>query len=391
MVFLRIARTYHKGANAVLNDRRTAIKILIAMEDNAMAINVNQDYSKFYAGTEQLKSYGSNSAAKKDTLVKYQFNTTDKDGNKVMDKMSKEETMKVLNDISSLYGENVIVQFSGDGLAALADSKKFMSGREKTAEEVAAKEAKDAAFQSEIKHFDKSANYLPAYSGMYGADKAIATAVENCSKEEQAFVYDIIRQNFLVGNGSSMTEEERQANISLGMKKAEYAAENFISEDNRKSFLDAMESVAKLASAGKADSNGNIDYGVKKGNYLGNGSNLVYTTDAVDVMRKMDSNAYAEYQKINKEGGEIDSLKYLTNWYANAVKKNPSMIDKYEKQSDEYVDQNVKNQKLDKTFADIKTESKSAFLESLKAFQISNPGFLTSIIDRELALKFWNF
>ena len=188
-----------------------------------------------------------------------------------------------------------------------------------------------------------------------------------------------------------MTEEERQANISLGMKKAEYAAENFISEDNRKSFLDAMESVAKLASAGKADNNGNMDYGVKKGNYLGHGSNLVYTTDAVDVMRTMDSNAYAEYQKISKEDGGTNSLKYLTNWYANAVKKNPTMIDNYEKKSDEYVDQNVKNQKLDKTFADIKTESKSAFLESLKAFRISNRGFLSSIIDRELASKYWNF
>jgi len=360
------------------------------MEDNTMTINVNQDYSQFYIGTEQLKSYGSNSAAKKDTLVKYQFNTTDKDGNKVMDKMSKEETMKVLNDISSQYGENVIVQFSGDGLAALADSKKFMSGRKMTEEEVAAKEAKDAAFQSEIKHYDTSANYLPAYSGMYGADKAIAAAVENCSKEEQAFVYDIIRQNFLVGNSSSMTEEERQANISLGMKKAEYAAENFISEDNRNPFLEAMESVAKLASAGKAGNNGNMDYGVKKGNYLGHGSNLVYTTDVVDVMRTMDSSAYTEYQKISKEDGGINSLKYLTNWYSNAVKKSPNMIDNYEKQSDEYVEQNVKNQKLDKTFADIKTESKSIFLESLKAFQISNPGFLTSIIDRELALKFWN-
>lgn len=49
-------------------------------------------------------------------------------------------------------------------------------------------------------------------------------------------MYDIIRQNFLVGNTGSMTEEERQANISLGMKKAEYAAEYFISEDSRKSF-----------------------------------------------------------------------------------------------------------------------------------------------------------
>lgn len=63
-----------------------------------MVINVDQDYSQFYMGMDQLKSYGSNSAAKKDTLVKYQFNTTDKDGNKVMDKMSKEETMKAFQN-----------------------------------------------------------------------------------------------------------------------------------------------------------------------------------------------------------------------------------------------------------------------------------------------------
>jgi hypothetical protein len=71
------------------------------MENNAMEININQDYSQFYVGMEQRKSYGSNSTAKKDTLLKYPFNTTGKDGNKIMDKMSKEETMKVLNDISS--------------------------------------------------------------------------------------------------------------------------------------------------------------------------------------------------------------------------------------------------------------------------------------------------
>ncbi len=89
-----------------------------------MSMNVNQDYSQFYAGTEQIKSYGSNLAAKKDTLVKYRFNTTDEHGNKVMDKMSKEETMKAVNEISSQYGDSVIVQFSGDGLAALAEGGK---------------------------------------------------------------------------------------------------------------------------------------------------------------------------------------------------------------------------------------------------------------------------
>ena len=47
-------------------------------------------------------------------------------------------------------------------------------------------------------------------------------------------------------------------------------------------------------------------------------------------------------------------------------------------------------QKLDNTFADIKTDSKSAFLEGLRAFQISNPNFLSSILKKELALHIWN-
>ena len=249
-------------------------------------------------------------------------------------------------------------------------------------------------FEQNIVQVDKSADDLPAYSGMYDVDKTISSSLENCSKEEQGFVYDIIRQNFLVGNTGSMTEEERQANISLGMKKAEYAAENFIPEDSRKSFLEAMESIAKLASAGKADNNGNMDYGVGKGTYLGHGSNLVKTTNALDMMRTMDGSAYTEYQKISKESSnedrQLNALKYLTNWYEGAVKKNPSMVDNYEKQSEEYVEKNVKDQKLDATFSDIKTENKAAFFESLKVLQNNNPNFLSSIINRELASKFWS-
>ncbi len=273
-------------------------------------------------------------------------------------------------------------------MAALVEGKKGSM----VPEDKEAMEAKNAAFQKDIVQIDNSLNDLPAYSGMYGADKAVASALENCSKEEQGFVYDIIRQNFLVGNSGSMTEEERQANISLGMKKAEYAAQNFIPEESREAFLEAMESIAKLASAGKADSSGNMDYGVAKARYLGHGSGLVQTTNALGMMQAMDKDAYAEYQKMgqNDDGG-LSALKYLTNWYAGAVKKDPLMVDAYEKQSEEYVEKNVKDRELDTTFADIKTESKAVFFESLKMFQNNNPNFLSSIINRELASKFWGF
>lgn len=294
-----------------------------------MVVNSYTNYNQFYKGTDSLKSYGSGEN-KKDTLVKYEFNTTDEHGNKVMDKMSKEETLAAINEISSQYEDGVIVEFSGDGLAALVDNKKGILDNIEFNQDI---EKRNADFQKEIVNLDNSANYMPEYSGIYAADKTIASAVENCNKDEQAFVYDIIRKNFLVSNSSSMTEEERQANISLGMKKAEYATEHFIPEEQRENFLDAMKSVAKLASAGKSDKNGNMDYGVNKRNYLGHGSNLVYTDDTLDIMKKMDTGAYAEYQKIKADNsggnGNLEALKYMTNWYADAVKKNSNMINEY--------------------------------------------------------------
>ena len=342
------------------------------------------DYNRFYRGVESLRNYGSNSALKRDTLVRYEFNTTDEHGNKVMDKMSKEEMFEAMKDIRSQYGDNVIVQFSGDGMAALIESKKG-AAKENLSDEDAT--VKYVAFQNEIvQNQRETLNHMPAYSGMFEDDKTIAAALENCTNDEKAFVYDIIRQNFIVENNGSMTEEERQANIALGMKKAGYAAENFISEDKRETFLEAMENIAKLASAGKADNNGNMDYSVNKAKYLGHGSNIVYTTNTDDMMKQMDSAAYEEYKKLSGK----DSLKYLMNWYEDALKKKPNMFNEYEQRSEKYVEENIKNQKLDTTFKDIKTDSKAAFLESLRAFQLNNPGFLSSLINRELSLQFWS-
>lgn len=292
-----------------------------------MAMQISNSYGQFYKGTELLKTYGSGGNGK-NRLVRYAFNTTDGQGNKVMEQMTKEETLQAMKEISAKYGDHVIVEFSGDGMAKLIESKKGQLDEAMTQEERDAMQARDAAFQKEIVHYDKTIA-LPAYSGMYGADKAIATALENCSKQEQSFVYDIIRQNFLIGNRGLMTEEGRQANISLGMEKAKEAAENFIPQDDKKAFLEAMESVAKLARAGKADADGNMDYGVAKAHYLGHGKNLAYTTDAADVMRTMDGSAYAQYQKISQKEDGMVSLRYLLNWYQNVAKKNPAMAGPY--------------------------------------------------------------
>lgn len=100
-----------------------------------MAANINNNYGQFYRGTEQLANYGSG-AGKKDTLVRYEFNMTDEKGNKIMDKMTKEETYRTMNEISSQYGDNVIVEFSGDVLTVLEQYGKGILGENVTDREL---------------------------------------------------------------------------------------------------------------------------------------------------------------------------------------------------------------------------------------------------------------
>ena len=102
-------------------------------EGAGMSTSINSNYSQFYRGSEPIRKHGSG-AGGKDTLVRYEFNTTDANGNKVMDKMSKEEALNTMKEISSQYGDNVLVSFSGDGLAALELHKGMWTPEEQSRE-----------------------------------------------------------------------------------------------------------------------------------------------------------------------------------------------------------------------------------------------------------------
>ena len=53
-----------------------------------------------------------------------------------MDKMSKEDTFRTMREISAQYGDNVIVEFSGDGLAAFKEHKSKLPLPEEPAREI---------------------------------------------------------------------------------------------------------------------------------------------------------------------------------------------------------------------------------------------------------------
>lgn len=333
-----------------------------------MPMNVNQDYSQFYVGTEQLKSYGSNSAAKKDTLVKFRFNTTDEHGRKVMDKMSKEETMKAVNEISAQYGDSVIVQFSGDGLAALAEGRKFMSGREMTAEEAAKRAARDAAFQAEnvIQHENTHRIVIPNYE----TNEQLYNSLAGADDKVISSTMGIISNYLMPGSASGLSEQERQDKVAFGLEAAKYLAENYLDESYAGDFMSAMETIAKYGLNGSVSDSGKVIYNVQEGQVRMSGAPGSYV-DMESWLKANDTDLYNQINELNQsiinhKDGESHAAKFI-ELYTKAAKEILDASSDTKKDSD-YADwkENVEKTELPTTFRNVKYNNFQSFFESLR-------------------------
>ena len=345
-----------------------------------MSMNVNHDYSQFYAGTEQLKSYGSNSAAKKDTLVKYRFNTTDEHGNKVMDKMSKEETMKAMNEISAQYGDSVIVQFSGDGLAALAEGKKFMSGRAMTEEEA----ARDAAFQAE--NVTQLENTHRIVIPNYETNEQLYNSLAGADDKVISSTMGIISNYLMPSDVSGLSEQERQDKVAFGLEAAKYLAENYLDESHAADFMSAMETIAKYGLNGSVSDNGKVIYNVQEGQVRMSGAPSSYV-DMESWLKANDTYLYNQINElnqsiINSKGGESHAAKFI-ELYTKAAKEILNASSDTKKDSD-YADwkEKVEKTELPNTFQNVKYNNLQSFFESLQNQSSLSNSWISENINR---------
>ena len=328
---------------------------------------MNIDYSQFYRGTTNIPSYGSG-AYKKDTLVKYEFNTTDEHGNKVMDKMSREETLQAMKDIRSQYGDGVIVEFSGDGLAALAGGGKFMSGRVMTEEEAAKKAARDAAFQAEnvIQHENTHRIFIPNYETNEQLYNSLAGAGDNVISSTMG----IISNYLMPGDASGLSEQERQDMAAFGLEMAKYLAENYLDESHAADFMSAMETVAKYCLNGSVSDGGKVIYNVQEGKVRMSGAPGSYV-DMEGWLKANDTELYNQINELNQsiinhKDGENHSAKFI-ELYTKAAKKILDASSDTKKDSG-YADwkEKVEKTKLPATFQNVKYNGFQSFLESLQ-------------------------
>ncbi|MCM1160830.1 MAG: hypothetical protein NC412_06365 [Roseburia sp.] len=331
-----------------------------------MEINVNNKYEQFYKGTELIKNYGSNEK-RKDKLVHYEFNTTDEHGNKVMDRMSREETLQAMKDIRSQYGDDVIVEFSGDGMAKLIEGRKDYLGRPLTEEEVASQAERQELFDSMVVQMENTHRMVipniqtndKLYNSLDGADEEAVKAANG-----------IIKNYLMPGNVLGMSEDERKSMIAFGMEEAKYLAENYLDKEQAGEFLSAMETIAKYGMNGSVAEDGTVTYHIEKG------LNSAGQVDDMDILKEKAPGLYKEINELNQsiinhKDGEKYGARFL-ELHKRAAKVLNAKNEKGETNSEAAVkkykkwEEEIEKTKLPDIFKNTKYANIQTFFESLQ-------------------------
>lgn len=120
-----------------------------------------------------------------------------------------------------------------------------------------------------------------------------------------------------------------------------------------------------------------MDYGNTSRTYVGQDGRLVQTTDFNAVMKKMDQKAYEQYKSL--QDNPYEQMKFSLKWHLDHLEP----ISKFVEKEDEKKEEVVKTTKVDDTFKGAGSKTKEAFISILQQFAKKNPGFMTSVINRE--------
>lgn len=308
-------------------------------------------------------------------VEKYEFSTTDEDGNVVRDKMSREETIRTMNELSAAADEGVIVEISGDGLAALVESKN------NNLDEIMQRDpAEQAAFDADVIQLENSLRIVipnletneQLYGSLEGADESAIRATTG-----------IIKNYLMPSDVSGMSEEDRKSMIALGLEEAKYIAANYLTDEQSEQYLSAMETIAKYGMNGTVDENGKVTYNVQSGP----------VKDTTDVIKRKAPELYKEYSElmtdiVNHKSGEKYSAKFLDIMQRMAKVENSvseggtktnreSTIEEYENWKEE-----TENTALPTTFKGINYTDFQSFLESLRGQSSLSKSWMSENVDR---------
>lgn len=281
--------------------------------------------------------------------VRYEFNTTDKNGNKIMDKLS--------------HGDNVMMELSGDAVEALKENlfkQRNALYNESYKREL---EEKSALLQTFLKPAQKLHRIIPNIQTNDKLEKSLQGADEDIVDA----AYFIIRNDLIPNNVGSLTEEERKELISVGLEKAKFLS-NYLEEDKVEGFMEAMNTIAKYGINGKTDVQGNVKYDIRWGAMAGAPDDYI---SAGELMQRIAPEQYKAYssmvdEAIDKNDDRLlqKAVRFAIDWERNAYQSNPYPFER-EKEKQVNWKKNVDNTKISNHYTNTNHSGINAFIESI--------------------------
>lgn len=266
-------------------------------------------------------------------------------GRKYLKRVEQGEKINLFDEVKSQYGEEALVELSPAGLEAIeSSSDELLEAASRSPEE------KAALLEKELKPARKLHLIIPNIH----TNTMLEKGLENVDEHIRDAAYDIIRNDMLNSQAGGLTEEERQAVISLGLEKAGHLAQNYMDEEGASQFLAAMENIAKYAANGQKDENGRIRFHIMQGPLNGQ---TEYSPNPFEIMKERDPEAYKKYSDMltkatQKKGTKaaLEALRYGYGWVENARAVSPEW---FQEKADEYKgwQQQIQDTKVSSAFA----------------------------------------
>lgn len=230
-------------------------------------------------------------------------------------------------------------------------------------------------------------------TGYAEVDNAIVDALKTVDEDVKFFVHDLMRYDFLRSDMDGMTENERQELISFGVAQAQYIADNYMNEETGKSFMEAIDRVAKISAKGKADASGHIEYELSSNRDILDGEYTEKLTDTVGLAKYYSPETYRKFQEMTAKCDETDdpyekckimadAMMSVMTWLVDAVQKDPGMIARFEGRRP-YDAEEMKGTKVSDVFTGANTSNISAFADSIRQL-FQNSGARWSLFENRM-------
>ncbi|MEK5232328.1 hypothetical protein MHB42_11215 [Lysinibacillus sp. FSL K6-0232] len=211
--------------------------------------------------------------------VLHAVNTQAKEEKHMQVSKDKQDAVTIGEEARRLFGAQVQLQEAPEEIAQTIASMFKDGGKFKfveSEEQLAIRAEQQVQFEDAIEH-NVRAIIIPHIQ----TNDKLVNSLKGASQQVLDATYSTISQNFLVRNIGEMTEEQRQAMISLGIEKAQFIADHYLQGQQAKDYMEVMTTIAKFAVNGVKNDNGTVSYAIERGPLVNAPNDYVHMDDVV--------------------------------------------------------------------------------------------------------------